>query len=99
MIGYTIYCRELLDTDTSSGSGKFFSSLGSGFTEDFETSAERSITLAQNETEALFPGLMPYSWYCCYVSANTSAGEGNSSIHVVGRTDESSQCMTLYSRC
>ena len=33
-------------------------------------------------------GLNPYTQYSCYVSANTSAGEGNPSVIVTTRTVE-----------
>ena len=34
-------------------------------------------------------GLTPYTSYTCYVTARTSAGEGNSSMVVTAQTDES----------
>ena len=41
------------------------------------------------------PGLNPLTQYSCYVTANTSVGEGNSSATVSARTVEGGTC-TLY---
>jgi receptor-type tyrosine-protein phosphatase Q len=38
---------------------------------------------------AIVTGLTPYTFYNCYVTARTSAGEGNSSVVVAAQTDES----------
>lgn len=89
VISYTVYCDELPDNFDSFGSG-------SGETEDLVYSLDisnstLSMTLSGNENGTLFRDLMPYTFYGCYVSANTSAGEGNFSTRVVGRTDESSE--------
>ena len=87
---YTIHCVEMLD-NLDNGSGETEEPISSSF----ESNLTLSVTLPGNETETLFPDLMPFTFYSCYVSANTSAGEGNFSIHVVGRTDESSECLKL----
>ena len=42
-------------------------------------------------------GLSPYTQYSCYVTANTSAGEGSPSVIVTTRTGEDCE-KPLYSR-
>jgi len=42
-----------------------------------------------NETTAVLVNLTPYSFYGCLVTANTSVGEGNSSLIRYNITDES----------
>ena len=42
-------------------------------------------------SEATVSGLTPYTWYECYVTANTSVGEGSASQTAAARTDESSK--------
>ena len=42
-------------------------------------------------TETAIGGLTPYTYYDCYVTANTSIGEGNTSETTTARTDESSK--------
>ena len=89
---YTVYCEELPENFDSFGSG-------SGETEDGifpEANTTLSVTLSGNENETLFPDLIPYTYYSCYVSANTSAGEGNFSIHLTARTDESSGYKNIF---
>lgn len=39
-------------------------------------------------TETVVTGLTPYTYYDCYVTANTSVGEGNVSGSATARTDE-----------
>ncbi len=46
---------------------------------------------ARIDRSSLFPGLRPYTVYSCFVSCNTSVGEGNVSQSVSARTDESSK--------
>ena len=43
-------------------------------------------------------GLNPYSQYDCYVTANTSVGEGTPSSIITTRTLESGRCMQLLPR-
>ena len=49
-----------------------------------------TIVVPSNETEITFPGLIPYTLYSCYASANTSAGEGNFTVQIEARTDDKS---------
>ena len=42
---------------------------------------------------ATITGLNPYTIYDCYVTANTSVGEGSLSTAATARTDESSECI------
>jgi hypothetical protein len=80
---YTVYCEEVPESFGS----------GSGETEDGifpESNTTLSVTLPGNKNETLFPDLIPFTYYSCYLSANTSAGEGNFSIRLIARTDESS---------
>ena len=44
---------------------------------------------------AIVTGLTPYTLYTCYVTARTSAGEGNSSMVVTIQTDESGKLQCL----
>ena len=41
-----------------------------------------------NRTTLAVTGLNPYTQYSCYVTANTSAGEGSPSVIVTARTGE-----------
>ena len=43
-------------------------------------------------------GLNPYTQYSCYVTANTSAGEGSLSVIVFARTVEAGKYMFRYER-
>ena len=43
-------------------------------------------------------GLNPYTQYSCYVTANTSAGEGSHSVIVFARTVEAGKYMFRYER-
>ena len=79
---YKVYCYETVD----SGSGSAFGS------EDREILVEESVTIAVvpgDVTDAIVSELTPYTFYDCYVSANTSIGEGNATNSASARTDES----------
>jgi receptor-type tyrosine-protein phosphatase Q len=57
-----------------------------------ETNSTENVTtavVAGTAREAIVEGLIPYTFYDCCVSANTSVGEGNSSLSARARTDES----------
>ena len=85
IIGYTVYCMEEREQD-----GTTTSPIGM---ESGDSASENSIlkmVVHSNETEITFPGLIPYTLYSCYASANTSAGEGNFTVQVVARTDDKS---------
>ena len=53
-----------------------------------------TIVADSNETEITLPGLIPYTLYSCYASANTSAGEGNFTVQLEARTDDKSGSYT-----
>ena len=48
-------------------------------------------TVQGYELNATITGLTPFTDYGCYVSANTSVGEGNFSVTVFEKTDEYSK--------
>ena len=45
--------------------------------------------------EATVMGLLPFSNYDCYVTANTSMGEGHPSTTLTQRTVESGECVLV----
>ena len=55
------------------------------------------VTVLGSYHSALVTGLTPYTLYNCYVTATTSAGEGNSSMVVTAQTDESGKLQYLIS--
>ena len=52
-----------------------------------------TVVVPGNITEAVVTELTPYTFYNCYVTANTSVGEGNPSVIASARTDESGNCV------
>lgn len=87
---YKVYCSKSDMYEEGSGSGYMYLTP---FTEE-NTSTNVNISTSvvpSNATEAIVSGLTPYTWYECYVTANTSVGEGSASHTVVARTDESSK--------
>ena len=86
---YKVYCSESDVYEDGSGSGYMYLTP---YTENTSTNAIIStIVVSGNVTEAIVSGLTPYTLYECYVTANTSIGEGSASQTVVARTDESSK--------
>lgn len=69
---YNIYCEE-----ATAGSG------GMSSHQEIFTS-----TVQGQEMNTMVTGLTPFTTYDCYVSANTSVGEGTRSVLVSGTTDE-----------
>lgn len=57
---------------------------------------ENGTEVGGNITSAIVVGLLPYTTYDCFVTASTSAGEGNYSIVVSATTDESGKYMYLF---
>ena len=49
-----------------------------------------------NASEVYIQELFPFTEYECFVTANTSIGEGNPSLPYSATTDESSECEILY---
>ena len=86
---YKVYCYE---TD-SSGSGTGDVEL-TPHTEESIINATTTVA-SGSATEAIIAGLTPYTYYNCYVTANTSVGEGNASSSVTARTDESGVCQAI----
>ena len=74
--GYTVYCN---------------TSLNQSFPEQVIGQNIPTIRLVTNGTtqfEIFSTGLDPYTMYCCYVTANTSVGEGSPSVIAIIRTAE-----------
>ena len=88
IINYTVYCTDIVEPDEfmTSGSGILFKSLNMS-----DSSTLLSLVVSSDETQIQFTSLVPHTVYSCYVSANTSVGEGNFSEVVKAETDESSK--------
>ena len=84
---YTVYCIDIeSDALTNPRSGVPLLSLNIS-----ESSTLLSLVVTSNETQIEFTGLVPHTVYSCYVSANTSVGEGNFSEAIEAETDEASE--------
>lgn len=93
---YTVYCIDVVENDefTNTGSGMPLLSLNIS-----KRSTLLSLVVPSNETQTEFSGLVPYTVYSCYISANTSVGEGNFSEVVKAETDESSEKLDVHNYC
>ena len=91
ILHYTVYCAEAMSETGSGTSGIGGHSPG---TSDISSVVS---TASGNETSAVVTGLTPYTFYDCYVTANTSVGEGNESIMDSAQTSESGQSPHIYS--
>ena len=94
---YNIYCTEVTANDTQvlylgSGSILVATSSGSGMMTAMPNYAILVVTNA-TESEALLEDLTPFTNYGCFITANTSVGEGTSSMIVTATTDESSKAV------
>lgn len=84
----------ILDGSTNgsgSGSGGVASkSMASGLEPEqgVELNYTVVVTTDGGQTSVLVPQLAPYTWYQCFVTANTSIGEGERSSTDVNITDE-----------
>ena len=78
MTYYTIYCQEKWSSEPNSSP-------------EYNIAGARHETVRSEIRTVLFPGLRPYTVYDCFVSGNTTIGEGNFSSFVTARTDESSE--------
>ena len=76
VLNYTVYC----DISETSASGDMLT------LEDTNTT---TVVVSGNLLSVVVTGLTPYTYYDCYVTANTSVGEGNASIVESAQTDES----------
>lgn len=72
---YGVYCQESQPMMGSGSGGSFLSPVFTG----------------GSELNATVTGLIPFTIYGCFVSANTSVGEGNASATVFQTTDEFSK--------
>ena len=79
---YRVYCYE---TDAYSSGG--------GESDELVVNVTTAV-VPGNVTEGVVTELTPYTFYDCYVTANTSVGEGNASDSDSARTDESGNCVT-----
>ena len=104
IIAYNVYCKEIIVDDVQqilgSASG---SSIGtsnewtmSGEDDGLGDMADYTILVVTNGTESdvFVENLTPFTNYGCFVTANTSVGEGSSSRIVTATTDESSMSLT-----
>ena len=64
-----------------------------------DNSTKLAVVVAGNETDVVFPNLVPYTVYSCYASASTSAGEGNFTVQLAARTDESGTYFNSMTFC
>ena len=88
ILNYTVYCDEVITDDGSGASGDYLFPDNSSFTTVV-------VTVSGSDLSVVVQELTPYTFYDCYVTANTSVGEGNSSIVESAQTDESGQFNTL----
>jgi len=112
ILAYTVYCREEIATDrestleldsssfssTSSGSGSgTLRNIMSG-EDSFSATLDYPILVVTNGTQSAthVDDLTPFTTYGCFITANTSIGEGESSIIIRATTDESSKTTWLY---
>ena len=82
ILNYTVYC----DTSLTSESGD-----NALMSEDTEFLDAATVAVSGSARSAVVMNLIPYTYYDCYVTANTSVGEGNSSSVESAQTDESGQ--------
>jgi len=101
-------------TITKLGSSSFSSTSGSGSAaltnimsgsgeENFAAQAtpDYAILVDTNGTQSAtyVNDLIPFTTYECYITANTTVGEGESSVTLRATTDESSKVTWLSKRC
>ena len=86
IIAYTIYCN------TSASQAYPEQVIGPN------VPTVRSVVNGTTLAVTFSTGLNPYSQYDCYVTANTSVGEGTPSSIITTRTLESGRCMQLLPR-
>ena len=77
ILSYTVYCYDQPMEEYQA------------LSKDTNTSQPEQKEIPGNETEAVLVNLTPYYLYGCLVTANTSVGEGNSSVIHFNITDES----------
>lgn len=107
IVAYSTYCKVMIANDVQqilgsasgiSGSTPITASSGltmSGEEESgFDDTSDYVISVVTNGTEskAFVEDLTPFTNYGCFITANTSVGEGSSSMIDTATTDESSKC-------
>ena len=112
IVAYSIYCKVMVVNDVQqilgsvSGSGSSESILITA-TSGLPTSGEEnglgdisdcgnSVVTKGTELKTFVEDLTPFTNYGCFITANTSAGEGSSSRIVTATTDESSKITLEY---
>ena len=88
ILSYTVYCYVL--SNDSITNQPLLAPL-----DTLVTTMPLYIEVPGNQTEAVMEDLVPYTYYLCLATANTSIGESNSSSIQLNRTDESGK-LTLY---
>ena len=108
---YSIYCKKAIVDDAEilgSASGSIPTSSGSATLAamsrvEYELGdiSDYTILVVSNGTqlEAFVEDLTPFTNYGCFITANTSVGEGSSSRIVTATTDESSEFIVLLQQC
>ena len=111
IVAYSIYCKEAIVDDAEilgSASGSIPTSSGSAILAamsrvEYELGdiSDYTILVVSNGTqlEAFVEDLTPFTNYGCFITANTSVGEGSSSRIVTATTDESSEFIVLLQQC
>ena len=111
IVAYSIYCKEATVDDAEilgSASGSIPTSSGSATLAamsrvEYESGdiSDYTILVVSNGTqlEAFVEDLTPFTNYGCFITANTSVGEGSSSRIVTATTDESSEFIVLLQQC
>ena len=111
IVAYSIYCKEAIVGDAEilgSASGSIPTSSGSATLAamsrvEYELGdiSDYTILVVSNGTqlEAFVEDLTPFTNYGCFITANTSVGEGSSSRIVTATTDESSEFIVLLQQC
>ena len=82
MTGYTVYC-------TVSQNQTYPEQVPIG-------SSTHTVINVTSQTSVYLSGLLPFTFYQCYVTANTSAGEGSPSITGISQTSQAGVCIFMY---
>ena len=111
IFAYSIYCKEAIIDDAEilgSASGSISTSSGSATLAamsrvEYELGdiSDYTFLVVSNGTQlkAFVEDLTPFTNYGCFITANTSVGEGSSSRIVTAITDESSEFIVLLQQC
>lgn len=77
---YSIYCCDLTRTMGESSDSSMVATKSTNLCSEWK--------VLGNDSETIIHGLLPYTNYTCFVTTNTSAGEGNPSMNLTAQTDE-----------